>query len=759
MQVANATDDEEVAPVKVTTVKPIEAYGKYKNQQVKNIFKEWKASGPKADIPDELIEFIINFEFAESIPPSRKQLLDSVLREPKLKEVVKDRFDPFTGKKLPAEQRWRFNPENGANYSDKGLHYEQGQYVEFLGNDMEWHLASVRRIVKLAPEDWEPENEDDEPDYEYYYNIGAESLINPKNVRAPEEGLKLIFGYRPWVWQQWAVLQVETTTRFCEDHDMDFQAINFRKAAKDLWDYWFNNKKNAEFKEHVLRVEEEYPGSQDKLVAHILTPFVLMDEVAKNKDKWSLEGRVNVFMYISFLGSGFITCVVTLFIQFVVPALLMQTALTIEPGVTRFDPSYHANETAGWDMFCQGNGQIQGRIMNITVLLLYVIRVLPTLMYAFFTKGGSAETAEDRVNELRRIIWLQGDDTVWQQIGYKVNKYMNGLYVAAIMSIMLFILFLTDDIFSIILNALALEFVHSLDEELASGDWYDPGARWITAGATELVFRATLRLDFLMSWRVFCKQFDIPEDVYREAFGGKPKSLKDYHQGRKDLTNPALMSQKMRYYSTAAHIAKKLRNKLALWNFEERVECFGIIDKLLAHFQMLDVGMFSRFRDYCVWSRWNRVLYLGAVPSKNEGKWNQTLTLATNRIDPFKDDALSRNTSHGAVVDVLGRGAGGLGRFLKKSVATVSGNVASDRILNYEEDTEQTALVRFIHDLMDILLFQGVLRSIGVAINRKEYGAIVFRLVDGVFDWFSYQYQVMFPFILLFFFYLVIQCY
>ena len=261
---------------------------------------------------------------------------------------------------------------------------------------MEWHLASVRRIVKLAPEDWEPENEDDEPDYEYFYNIGSVSLIEPRKVRAPEEGLKLVYGFRPWVWQQWATLQLEVNTRFCQDHDMDFTSVSFRKSAKDLWDYWFNHRNNVDFKEHVLRVEEKYPGSQAKLLAHILSPFVLMDEVSKNKERWSLHGKVNVFMYISILGSGFITCLVTLFIQFTVPTLLLQAAIDGSPG----NPQFSFNDGTDdphpevWGLFCSA---LQGRIVNIIVLLLYVVRVLPTLMFEFFSSGG---TADDRVNEI-----------------------------------------------------------------------------------------------------------------------------------------------------------------------------------------------------------------------------------------------------------------------------------------------------------------------------------------------------------------------
>ena len=107
----NMEDDEEAALV-IISAKPLESYGKYKNQQVKNIFKEWKQAGPKADIFPEHIEFIIHVEFAESTQPSRKQVLDAVLREPALKEVLKDRFDPQTGHILPPAQRWKYNPEN-----------------------------------------------------------------------------------------------------------------------------------------------------------------------------------------------------------------------------------------------------------------------------------------------------------------------------------------------------------------------------------------------------------------------------------------------------------------------------------------------------------------------------------------------------------------------------------------------------------------------------------------------------------------------
>ena len=87
------------------------------------------------------------------------------------------------------------------------------------------------------------------------------------------------------------------------------------------------------------------------------------------------------------------------------------------------------------------------------------------------------------------------------------------------------------------------------------------------------------------------------------------------------------------------------------------------------------------------------------------------------------------------------------------------GTVVSPDFLNFQEVVKPSVLIRFRNDLIDILLFQSVFRSLGVAFSRGEYGVIIFRLIDGILDWFSYFYQVLFPFILLFFFCLVVECY
>jgi hypothetical protein len=89
--------------------------------------------------------------------------------------------------------------------SDPDVKFEKGQWCEYLGDDMEWHLAQVRRVVRVAPEDYDPTSLG-EPAWEYYYQFPGGAVAAGYDVRASEEALKRVFGLRPWLWQQWALV-------------------------------------------------------------------------------------------------------------------------------------------------------------------------------------------------------------------------------------------------------------------------------------------------------------------------------------------------------------------------------------------------------------------------------------------------------------------------------------------------------------------------------------------------------------------------
>ncbi len=95
--------------------------------------------------------------------------------------------------------------------------YEPGDWVEIEGLDMKWRLDMITRVIKTAPDDWDwtdPENEGKEPKWTFTYNAGAERNAEAYDLRASETGLKTLFGTRPWVWQQYAMLKLESKLRF-----------------------------------------------------------------------------------------------------------------------------------------------------------------------------------------------------------------------------------------------------------------------------------------------------------------------------------------------------------------------------------------------------------------------------------------------------------------------------------------------------------------------------------------------------------------
>jgi len=95
--------------------------------------------------------------------------------------------------------------------------YEPGDWVEIEGLDMKWRLDMITRVIKTAPDDWDwsdPANEGKEPKWTFTYNAGTERNVEAYDLRASETGLKILFGKRPWVWQQYALLKLESKLRF-----------------------------------------------------------------------------------------------------------------------------------------------------------------------------------------------------------------------------------------------------------------------------------------------------------------------------------------------------------------------------------------------------------------------------------------------------------------------------------------------------------------------------------------------------------------
>jgi len=601
--------------------------------------------------------------------------------------------------------------ENGEE--DVFQFFETGMWVEYRGNDMKWKLGVVNRVVRQAPDDWDFDEDGAEvPEYRinFYYNVGKEGLVEKDNIRAPAEALQTVFGMRPWLWQQFTLLQLEKRLRFDADHEDDFDEIDNLRFAKLRWDAWLHAPENAEFKD---RYDSVPTIAQELLQGHILAPFDTIDIVTERLDEWDYDDEdISIYTYLAVLGSGVTMTLVTMAIQIITPLLLLYNSFLQSDGDPneRFDVDINAQTengnflpTTDWDQFCNGNGRTEGKILITLVLIIYASSVVPDSLLSFFRVSGGSNTTYSRINSLRQIIWEQNDDTILQQVGFKLDRLMNTGYIALLYSIMLFILLNTPLILDLILNALAIEFIHQIDEHLANADWWDEGNRWIRAGTAELVIQGVLRLEILKSPSRLCKFFDIDPKLYKEEVGHK--GLYDVEVAAVDDENPLYLSEKEWIFSKNAEAARRLKNEYAIGEFEKPNAQFGYFAGILARLGYRKAGVFNRYRGYRVWSRWEKVLFMPSIPDE---------------IKPESDE-------------------------MKK------------KIKGYASETGD--YVEFIFHVISVITGRDMIASVMLSIEHGHMRQVPIRIVFGIVEMAFYVAQVAFPFFILSLFVVIPFCY
>lgn len=304
-----------------------------------------------------------------------------------------------------------------------------------------------------------------------------------------------------------------------------------------------------------------------------------------------------------------------------------------------------------------------------------------------------------------------------------------------------------------------MEFVAGLDEEISSAEYYDPEARFLQAGTAELVLRDVIDLGALSHWKSFCKQFNISREDYISAFEGRPLSLKSRKQGNMDERDPNYVSKEARYRNQAGRIATTVDNSLAVWAFVEPVVSFGIVDRILVAIGLKQTGVFQRYRDYYVWSRWEKVLFLSPVPRSPDERCSSKM-LASNRKLAVHDgdgDQIEDDTS--------GYASGTKRRCCSMEASKscvrslIFGKHKKETFLNFYDDAEMSPLRKFLKNMIDILMFGEMYKSVYAAIRTRNLQEIPFRVIDGFIEWVNYTLQVTFPLTLIFFYYLVVACY
>jgi len=484
--------------------------------------------------------------------------------------------------------------------------YEPGDWVEIEGLDMKWRLDMITRVIKTAPDDWDwsdPANEGKEPKWTFTYNAGTERNVEAYDLRASETGLKILFGKRPWVWQQYALLKLESKLRFQKGHQDDFMEFDIQKYGADLWEEWLQHPSNAEFRNAYY---DERIGERGRvlLANHIQKPFNLIDTMGEENTEWTFkeDDNINVFTYLSLFGSGIVLPILVLSVQIAIPILLVIEANRKE--------------------ICEDGDKLEpnvilAKITSLAIFAYYLFSIIPDTYANFFNVVGAADSVYSRLLSLRRELWLQADDSILQMFGYRLDIYLNTSYETLLSMLNIYVILNTDEPIEIVLNALAFTFIARMDEDLVKSGWYDPEKRWATSGCMTVCMQTHLKLSALRSRALFSKQFGIPEEMLKQVGNGDNKFLEDKGCAKLDSKDPRLMNNEEKIELMCSNIATDTANKSALDEYRKPNMYFGTIERTFS-WCGFTYPVFERFTDFRTWSKWNNILFLAPVPDLDD---------------------------------------------------------------------------------------------------------------------------------------------
>ena len=213
---------------------------------------------------------------------------------------------------------------------------------------------------------------------------------------------------------------MEEKLRFQEGHQHDFATKDIQKLATDLWDQWLEHQANIEFSQLFY---DDRIGDRGRraLVNHIQKPFQLIDLMGEENKEWDFtnDDDINVFTYVSLHGSGLLIPFLVLAVQIAIPIVLLMEATT------------KARCVNGEDLPAE---EFLPKIMSLVIFVYYMYSIIPDTYYNFFNVAGAGDSVFSRLLSIRRMVWMQGDDSLLQMVGFKLDMYMNTAYQSLLMS-------------------------------------------------------------------------------------------------------------------------------------------------------------------------------------------------------------------------------------------------------------------------------------------------------------------------------------
>lgn len=448
------------------------------------------------------------------------------------------------------------------------------------------------------------------------YDTYFSGLYTEADMRPSTEGLQAIFGKRPFIWQQMALLQLEERLHFEEIYVDDFERFDYVKFASDRFEAWITAKENEKYLEQVYSQKKEH--WKDQLKRNLFEPFMEMHSVVYDKTIWDFQNAdFSVYSYLGTLGSGMFTALLVLGLQLLVPLVILYNNVLETAGAesNRFNISEEFGFLPSFDLefFCHFNsdlferGRADGRLMLVLVLVANLILLIPSFISAI--QGD--RTIRFRIKSLQRINSLHGKATSSQHIGYMLDHLMSSVYFGFLFAVLMFVLFNTIIISDIILNALAIGFVSKLNRIVAQYSYWDKDKRWIKAGVVELILKNNLHFKYIENRKLLLAAYEIDETQWPEH-----RTLCNFEKSKRD--------QEDDYYYTELEIQKRMFKRI-FQNMKKKdrpitqrdTPLFDFLDRLLFLFtKNQSRGVFSKLQKYRVWSSWTEVVFLPDLKGK-----------------------------------------------------------------------------------------------------------------------------------------------
>lgn len=362
---------------------------------------------------------------------------------------------------------------------------------------------------------------------------------------------------------------------------------------------------------------------------------------------------------------------------------------------------------------CNDEGDfLSGKVMALIVYVLYFFTVIPNTFMRFYEVEGGVDTVYSRLLSLRRELWVQGDDSITQMIGFKLDIIMSTAYECALSMLNILVIRSTYNAMDVILNALAFTFIALIDQEIVKSAWWDPKNRWVTAGSIEVIMSSTVRLRWISSATLFEHNYGIPEDSITNVCNGDKTLLLNHRVAKEDASKTDCLTKQERILQLFSEVSEETNNPNAMDEYKKPNIYFGVFETAMGRFGYAN-PVFTNFKSYRTWSRWNKVLFLAPVPDLD---------------DLFETDE-SGNTA------------------LRHSLGTIV-HTKDEPFANFYPDEDGVSKKSLLFRHMRGVLKMDLIRGLGNSVRRGQNYVcfrVIFHLMDTLLQLCAYLFQIILP--------------